>query len=198
MLLGKSRYTLTAGFALYVAGFVSQWGGMEIGSGMLFPASVVDGLVHQLGGWTLQAELQMKRVLRKHPCPVGTACVSSAGKGELSTHFDAIVHTTPPFYAHHDEPVIMLRRCYDAAIQLAFEKLDGEGKVATPLLGAGARGFPAHVAMEVASGAAVGWLHGWDVGSVAGPGGRILCFGILEERHANDLSEMIRNQLDRL
>jgi hypothetical protein len=31
-------------------GYVSNWGGMEVGNGMLYPVSVVDGLVHQLGG----------------------------------------------------------------------------------------------------------------------------------------------------
>ena len=32
-------------------GYVSSWGGMEVGQGMLYATSVVDGLVHQLGGW---------------------------------------------------------------------------------------------------------------------------------------------------
>lgn len=44
--------------AHHIMGYVSQWGGMEVGSGMLFPANAVDGLVHQLGGHQLKKDLR--------------------------------------------------------------------------------------------------------------------------------------------
>ena len=42
-----------------IMGYVSQWGGMDLGTGMLFAANVVDGLVHQLGGWKLALWLKL-------------------------------------------------------------------------------------------------------------------------------------------
>ncbi|KAL3788803.1 hypothetical protein HJC23_006256, partial [Cyclotella cryptica] len=42
--------------AHHIMGYVSQWGGMDVGSGMLFPAAVIDGLIHQLGGKYLRME----------------------------------------------------------------------------------------------------------------------------------------------
>jgi O-acetyl-ADP-ribose deacetylase (regulator of RNase III) len=46
-------------------GYVTQWGGMEVGTGMLYPISVIDGLVHIYGGWSLQAEIYWLRLLRQ-------------------------------------------------------------------------------------------------------------------------------------
>ena len=85
-------------------------------TGMLFPAAVIDGLVHQLGGEQLKRECSL---LPKHSfadvyvnqqtsteidlqvkCPVGTASVTSAGSKELEAEYDNIVHTVPPFYNH--------------------------------------------------------------------------------------------------
>jgi O-acetyl-ADP-ribose deacetylase (regulator of RNase III) len=83
---------------------------------MLFPAAVIDGLVHQLGGRQLQKECsslkqhkfayayrnqQTCTAIYEHQpvkCPVGTAVITSAGGKELKLEFDNIVHTTPPFY----------------------------------------------------------------------------------------------------
>ena len=85
---------------------------------MLFPAAVIDGLVHQLGGKQLQKECSM---LNEHSlshvycnqqsvtvlsedqdvkCPVGTAVISSAGGAELKAEYDNIVHTVPPFFKY--------------------------------------------------------------------------------------------------
>ena len=85
---------------------------------MLFPAAVIDGLVHQLGGKKLGKECSL---LPKHSfadayvnqqstveltdlpqvkCPVGTASITSAGNSELGAEYDNIVHTVPPFYNH--------------------------------------------------------------------------------------------------
>jgi O-acetyl-ADP-ribose deacetylase (regulator of RNase III) len=164
---------------------------MEIGSGMLFPVSVVDGLVHQLGGWTLQAELALKRMLSRQPCPVGTACQTTGGTGELSQEFDSIIHTTPPFYVDK-ESEILLQQCYERAFQLAFEGLSEEKRVAVPLLGAGARGFPTDVAIDIAARAATAWLR--QVRNAGGIG-QTLAFGLLEEDHANDLAATITREL---
>jgi O-acetyl-ADP-ribose deacetylase (regulator of RNase III) len=47
-------------------GYVTQWGGMEVGTGMLYPTSVVDGLVHLYGGTYLQTELYWIRQQQKY------------------------------------------------------------------------------------------------------------------------------------
>lgn len=103
-------------------GYVSQWGGMDVGTGMLFAAESVDGLVHQLGGLRLRAEcslvpthqysyayINQQSTLdddnniqddekRSVKCPVGTAVATSSGGKELQQQYDTILHTTPPFY----------------------------------------------------------------------------------------------------
>ena len=40
-------------------GYVSQWGGMDVGSGMMFSAETIDGLLHQLGGLRFRAECSL-------------------------------------------------------------------------------------------------------------------------------------------
>jgi O-acetyl-ADP-ribose deacetylase (regulator of RNase III) len=95
---------------------------------MLFPAAVIDGLVHQLGGKYLQIQCSsipeqvfshayhnqqsapedwsatgttVKNNDREHvKCPVGTAVVTSAGGEQLRAEYDNIVHTVPPFYKY--------------------------------------------------------------------------------------------------
>ena len=167
-------------------GFVSQWGGMEVGSGMLYPVSVVDGLVHQLGGWQLDAECRLKSIMAmsSEVCPVGNAVVTSAGSGKLRDSYDAIVHTTPPFFKYHDNPLGALHSCYATALQKAFEK--GE-RVATPLLGAGARGFPIDEAISVAATAAKEWCE------VSDESQQVLIFGLQEVGHANQLIYTLEN-----
>ena len=161
-------------------GFVSQWGGMEVGSGMLYPVSVVDGLVHQLGGWRLQAECRLKSIMamNSEACPVGHAVVTSSGSDTLREYYEKIVHTTPPFFLHHDDPKGALYSCYQNALQVAFK--EGE-RVATPLLGAGARGFPIDEALSVAASAAGEWCQ------QANSSKKVLLFGLLDVGHANHL-----------
>lgn len=139
--------------AHHIMGYVTEWGGMDVGNGMLFPVSVIDGLVHLHGGWKLQAECSWKRIAHGgKPCPVGTAIETSAGNSTLAEHYDTIIHTTPPFYNNEEEPERLLRDCYDAALERAFSKAIGfeTRRVAVPLLGAGARGFPLETAIQVA------------------------------------------------
>jgi O-acetyl-ADP-ribose deacetylase len=130
---------------------------MEVGDGMLFAANVIDGIVHQLGGWRLAMEcrlLPMVNMEKEERCPVGHAVVTGPGGTLLQAHFDWIVHTVPPFYRHHPDPEEQLMQCYRNALALAFEK---GPRVACPLLGAGARGFPLDVALNLAGQAAVEW-----------------------------------------
>ena len=40
-------------------GYVTQWGGMDVGKGMLFAAESIDGLLHQFGGLRFRAECNL-------------------------------------------------------------------------------------------------------------------------------------------
>mmetsp|Transcript_20796 Transcript_20796/g.34049 ORF Transcript_20796/g.34049 Transcript_20796/m.34049 type:complete len:380 (+) Transcript_20796:70-1209(+) len=45
--------------AHHIMGYVTQWGGMDVGRGMLFSAESIDGLLHQLGGLRFRAECNL-------------------------------------------------------------------------------------------------------------------------------------------
>jgi O-acetyl-ADP-ribose deacetylase (regulator of RNase III) len=169
-------------------GFVSNWGGMEVGSGMLYPVSVVDGLVHQMGGWKLEAECAYKRLTTQTDvaCPVGTAVRTSAGGERLPEQYGSIIHTTPPFYKYENDPDGKLKNCYESALALAFNK-PGHVRVATPLIGSGARGFPFEVAIEVASSVCTQWCT--EGGIVAE--NQVLVFGLLEDHLANQFVKAV-------
>jgi len=55
-----------------IMGYVTQWGGMDVGNGMMFSSNTIDGLVHQYGGKALKEEcervmkmkMKMKRKMR--------------------------------------------------------------------------------------------------------------------------------------
>lgn len=169
---------------------------------MLFPVSVIDGLVHQLGGWSLQAELALHRLRSPTPCQVGTCVRTTAGyQSELYKEYHSIVHTTPPFYKYDTEPERKLRQCYKVSLAAALEETAAgeDRRVAVPLLGAGARGFPKHVAIRVASESVVQWLglQGTpsDGGRESDGGRQTIAFGLLEEEDAQELSEAIDRQL---
>jgi O-acetyl-ADP-ribose deacetylase (regulator of RNase III) len=139
---------------------------MEVGDGMLFASNVVDGLVHQLGGWKL--ELACKWIGNK--CPEGTAVMTGPGNQELAQQYDHIIHTVPPFYHHYDDGDAddCLRSCYQESLQLALTSLGQGGdssspssstlRIASPLLGAGCRGFPLHVTIDIAATEAIDWM----------------------------------------
>lgn len=145
-------------------GFVSQWGGMEIGGQMLYPISVVDGMVGMLGGKELRRECAKLSVLGPAGsdvrCPIGSA-VRTGAPGGLKALFGAIVHTVPPFFARTDaaEPApewrSALRRCWLSALEAA----EPSASIAAPLLGAGARGAPTEEAARVAADATAEWLR---------------------------------------
>jgi O-acetyl-ADP-ribose deacetylase (regulator of RNase III) len=110
-----------------IMGYVSQWGGMDVGSGMVFPAQTIDGLVHQLGGEQLRSEcLSIQPPSPRRPlwldnnygnvmseevettkklCPEGMAVQTSSGGPNLRLHYDNIIHTTPPFYNYPPLPL---------------------------------------------------------------------------------------------
>jgi O-acetyl-ADP-ribose deacetylase (regulator of RNase III) len=190
--LSVPRSTSTQHHSMHHA---STWGGMEAGNGMLYPVSVVDGLVHLHGGWKLQAECKWKRTVSNdgEACPVGSAVETSAGEDRLSRDFSRVIHTTPPFYKFEKTPVQMLSKCYESALQKAFYCPAG-ARVATPLLGAGARGFPAEVAMEVAAQTSWKWCRD-DTSSENNRGEEdVLVFGLLESEIAEQLAEMFQGQ----
>ena len=166
-------------------GFVSQWGGMEVGHGMLYPVSVVDGLVHQHGGWRLKAECQLKQAISGEACPVGSAVMTSSGG--LQEEYDAIVHTTPPFYNYHNTPELLLSKCYQSSFKKAFATYC---RVATPLLGAGARGFPENVAINVAAMESRQWCNDGKQ-SASSNDEQVLAFGLLEKRLGDELAVAI-------
>lgn len=137
-------------------GYVTSWGGMEVGSGMLYPVSVIDGLVHQLGGSKLAFECKFIQTW-KGGCPTGHAVATSHGHNNLVRMYPRIIHTSPPFY-NDVESFENLKRCYNASFALAFS-YDDVHKVACPLIGAGARGFPYKDAISIASSQVLEWQN---------------------------------------
>jgi len=156
---------------------------------MLYPASVVDGLVHQLGGKSLRWECALINFL-KGGCPVGSAVVTSWGGLRLMEKYDKIVHTTPPFYRNQLEQIKLLRRCYAASIELSF-KLKSSFRVASPLLGAGARGFPEEVAILVASEESVKWMNSTQTATYRNAQELALVFAIPDPSTADKLVRSI-------
>jgi O-acetyl-ADP-ribose deacetylase (regulator of RNase III) len=86
-----------------IMGYVTSWGGMEVGNGMSFASNTVDGLVHQFGGRDLQRECEtslsntwtggMGRLDEGEAIPtpaVGTKLKEASG-------YELLVHTVPPF-----------------------------------------------------------------------------------------------------
>lgn len=174
-------------------GYVSQWGGMDAGSGMLFAANVVDGLVHQLGGRKLALHCEiLPSITNGEKCPVGHAVCTPAGGAELKLEYDTIVNTVPPFYEHHPDPEHYLAECYKEAILLAGNLSLPESplRIASPLLGAGGRGFPTELAVKIAASACVTWREGSNDGDT------VLAFGIPDMSTAESLMGAI-NMLDK-
>ena len=124
---------------------------------MLYPAQAVDGVVHLLGGKELRAQLEavpangegdVGQPLR---CAVGEAVVTR-GCGELN--FDLVAHAVPPFWADPSWERL-LRRCYSSSLDALAAEAPPSGTapaalwIASPLVGAGARGAPKREAARV-------------------------------------------------
>lgn len=188
--------------AHHIMGYVTQWGGMDVGTGMLFSAAVIDGLVHQLGGLRLRAECKLKRTMDSgtgERCPVGKAVATSSGGSDLKNEYDHIVHTVPPFFRQHPQVVGELRCCYQESLDLAFA-LEGEAdvghqetRVAVPLLGAGCRGFPLEVALNIAAQESARWINTDEGDGKENTGNResVIAFGVLEDDIARKLADAI-------
>ena len=115
----------------------SGWGGMDAGSGMLYPAQVVDGLVHQYGGQTLRATLRSFPVLEQRPdgehvrCRVGDTILTPSPPN--LSHFDIIAHTPPPFWrssnpGYSQEWQELLSACYSSALRASVNAAAFAGK----------------------------------------------------------------------
>lgn len=137
--------------------YVSQWGGMDVGDGMLYPVSVIDGIVHQVGGTKLAMECKYISLFYGG-CPIGEAVKTFHGSAELIKSFDMIIHTSPPFFKYHNDPIKMLRQCYKSSLLYAFSE-NVTRKVAIPLIGAGCRGFPLETALKVAASETTVWKN---------------------------------------
>ena len=142
------------------------WGGLDAGPNMLYPAQAVDGLVHQYGGRALKDALAAFPVLEERRdaepvrCRTGSAVLTPSPP---SLPFDVLAHTPPPFWppsaaaaTGDDLPAScedQLLACFTSALDAVSLEAAARGKehawVATPLLGAGARGAPAEVAARV-------------------------------------------------
>ena len=146
---------------------------VEGGYDLLYPEQSVDGLVHAYGGAALKAELAAMPILEERAdgehlrCRVGEAVLTTSSDGKLP--FDAVVHTVPPFWPKstclqaHGDWLEAMHSCYSAsfkaAIEFAAQHSDRAGSmglaIATPVLGAGARGAPFESAARVLADAAV-------------------------------------------
>ena len=192
----------------------SGWGGLDAGSGMLYPAQCVDGQVHAQGGSALRKALDaaagpstMLTDAAGQPvrCNEGNAVVTATGHGRLP--FDLIAHAVPPFWptptstdgvADDGEWARLLGSCYASSLRALRSAAKGRGAtaapgaapssllIATPLLGAGARGAPVRAAARVAARALTACLlDGEDeVGEVGEVGERTA------ETHSEIHSEM--------
>jgi len=194
-------------------GYVSSWGGMDVGSGMMYPVSVVDGLVHQLGGYKLALECAMAPTVSKQhegrftklwnslfnsdssdeiKCNVGSAIRTGPGSNVLKQEYDAIIHTVPPFYKYPDknekrEPNEILKQCYRASLSLVEDEA-GSVVIAAPILGAGARGFPVDVALKIAAAESIQWMEESRNGNQ-----KTLAFGIPDVRVSGCFVRAIQN-----
>jgi len=150
-------------------GFVTQWGGMEVGAKLVYPIQTVDGMVSMLGGWGLRRACQAlpEQAPGGIRCPVGEAVVTPA-TGRLGEYFRHIVHTVPPFYDAGDDGLpspgwtAALERCWERSLDLAARQPVPSGEepsIAAPLLGAGARGAPPEHAVALAARAVIAWLQ---------------------------------------
>lgn len=91
-----------------IMGYVTTWGGMEVGQGMAFASNTVDGMVHQYGGKDLQKECQAALgntwwflgAGRNKPLLEEGQAVSTPAVGpklKEASGYDLLVHTVPPF-----------------------------------------------------------------------------------------------------
>lgn len=102
-----------------IMGYVSSWGGMEVGKGMFFASNTVDGIVHQYGGNELKLECERALLslnkMSTRDIISGVINNNGGGGGRLeegmaiptkavgqelldASRYDILVHTVPPFF----------------------------------------------------------------------------------------------------
>lgn len=110
----------------------------------LLGGSGVDGAIHRVGG---PAVTEACREIRRHHWPEGLP----AGRAVLTTAGNLparwVAHAVGPVFAHEPDRAV-LAGCYREALSLAAEQ--HASSIAFPAIGAGAYGWPAPVAAEVA------------------------------------------------
>jgi O-acetyl-ADP-ribose deacetylase (regulator of RNase III) len=107
----------------------NSWGALETGPGFVFREQAVDGVVTSLGGPAL-------RDLCARARPDGFGAGDAVATAAPGLPFETVVHAVAPFWESASWRADLLR-AYAAAFELAAGR-----DVATPLLGAGARGAP--------------------------------------------------------
>jgi len=139
---------------------------------MLYPAQSVDGVVHALGGRALLDQLEAEpakgqdEVGQPLRCPEGAVVVTSnwhrwsadsgsmrpCGRPLADLPFDLVARTVPPFW--RGDKLLWAERllsCYTLSLNALLARAVQESPlmgaeqlcIASPLLGAGARGAPA-------------------------------------------------------
>lgn len=133
---------------------------------MIFPFNVVDGLVHELGGWKLDLScFLVSKNENGERCSVGEARLTGPGGDKLAREYDYIVHTVPPFFDHYEgDPMDALYLSYKNSIELSKKCADENNlRLATVLIGAGCRGFPIDNAIEAATKVSTNFLKNEDI-----------------------------------
>lgn len=168
-------------------GVSNSWGGMEAGSGMLYPTQCVDGRVHAEGGAELRAacvalpvqELPSRDFRSGVRCPVGSAALTPA-TGRLTESYRFVLHTVAPFRSDERwEPRLLSSfiRTWDLILFLVGAKQSGRLTVAVPLLGSGARGASIDESASVAVKAVSHFARQLHKG-----GGLVLRFAVVDNR----------------
>jgi O-acetyl-ADP-ribose deacetylase (regulator of RNase III) len=124
-------------------GVSNSWGGMEAGSGMLYPTQCVDGRVHQEGGPALRAACAaVPEQAAGVRCPVGSAALTQA-TGRLTSVYRFVLHAVAPYRSDERwEPRLLASFVctFELILFLVGARESGHLTVSVPLLGSGARG----------------------------------------------------------
>jgi O-acetyl-ADP-ribose deacetylase (regulator of RNase III) len=108
----------------------------------------VDGAIHRAAGPELLEACRRVAAVNGIRCPFGEARITAGFR--LPARF--VIHTVGPIYGRTPEPESVLRRAYDACLQLAQEH--GLRSIAFPAISAGSYGFPLDSAASIAIAAA--------------------------------------------
>ena len=113
----------------------------------------VDSMIHEKAGpRLLEARKEIGRI------SVGNAAVTPA----FQLHAQYVIHTVGPIWkGGHDGEELLLRSCYDTALQLATKHQCQS--IAFPLISSGNYGFPKDKALQIAIAAFSAFLLGHDM-----------------------------------